>query len=201
LPADWQRELAALWRLEADVNNGAYLQFLSNWGRESYVYASQALKKIGARKMADLIDRCQALMDEHFGSEGQSPADLRQLLPNRVINSDGKLVKEAGSVLPDLVVARINELSYRFMNYPDNLAKLGMKFYRSYLHEIEQVVDDREKALRAKRESTVAALEADLRAAEGAQQEKLKQGRACPKCGFSYSWNGAECGHCHYVRT
>src|SRR5262249_46900008 len=60
LPEEWQRELAAIWRLEADVNNGAYLQFLSNWGRESYVYASQALKKIGARKMAEIVDCCQA---------------------------------------------------------------------------------------------------------------------------------------------
>jgi hypothetical protein len=64
LPEVWQRELAAIWRLEADVNNGAYLQFLSNGGRESYVYASQALKKIGARKMAELIDRCQILVDD-----------------------------------------------------------------------------------------------------------------------------------------
>ena len=44
LPEEWQRELAALWRLEADVNNGAYLQFLVNWGKESYRIALQALK-------------------------------------------------------------------------------------------------------------------------------------------------------------
>ena len=55
LAHEWERELAALWRLEADVNKGAYLQFLVNWGRESYLYASQALKKIGARKMADIV--------------------------------------------------------------------------------------------------------------------------------------------------
>jgi hypothetical protein len=35
LPAEWQRELAALWRLEADVNNGAYLQFLANWAEKA----------------------------------------------------------------------------------------------------------------------------------------------------------------------
>jgi hypothetical protein len=58
LPEEWQRELAAVWRLEADVNNGAYLQFLANWGRESYVYASQALKKIGAQKMGAIVDGC-----------------------------------------------------------------------------------------------------------------------------------------------
>jgi len=41
LPEEWQRELAALWRLEADVNNGCYLQFLTNWGRESYECAAE----------------------------------------------------------------------------------------------------------------------------------------------------------------
>jgi hypothetical protein len=66
LTTDWQRELAAVWRLEVDVNNGGYLQFLTNWGKESYVYASQALKKMGAHKMADIVDRCQALVDEHL---------------------------------------------------------------------------------------------------------------------------------------
>lgn len=129
LPEEWQRELAAIWRLEADVNNGAYLQFLCNWGRESYVYASQALKKIGARKMADIIDRCQALVDEHFNSEGASQEQLRNLMSNAVIGKDGEIIKEAGSILPDSVVARIGQLSYDFMGYPENIEQLGLKYY------------------------------------------------------------------------
>src|ERR1700728_552067 len=84
LPEEWQRELAAIWRLEADVNNGAYLQFFSNWGRESYVYASQALRKIGARKMAEIIDRCQSLVDDHFVAERDSYEQKMSLLPNPV---------------------------------------------------------------------------------------------------------------------
>lgn len=133
LPEEWQRELAAIWRLEADVNNGAYLQFLSNWGRESYVYASQALKIIGARKMAEIIDRCQSLVDEHFTSEGASHAQMQNLMPNQVIGRDGETIKEAGSILPDSVVDRIYDLSYEFMNYPDDIAKLGLKHYGPYL--------------------------------------------------------------------
>jgi hypothetical protein len=133
LPEEWQREMAAIWRLEADVNNGAYLQFLSNWGRESYVYAAQALKKIGARKMAEIIDRCQALVDEHFHSDGASHEQLRHLMPNPVIGRDGEMTKEAGSVLPESVVDRINELSYEYMNYPENLAQLGLKYYQPYI--------------------------------------------------------------------
>jgi hypothetical protein len=110
LPNEWQRELAALWRLEADVNNGAYLQFLLNWHKEAYVYASQALRKIGAHKMAAIIDNCQALVDEHVNYQGKSWEDLHELVPQSV-------------------VARIYELSYQFMDYPDDVEQLGMKYY------------------------------------------------------------------------
>ena len=132
LPEEWQRELAALWRLEADVNNGGYLQFLENWGRDSYVYASQALKRIGAKKMAKLIDRCQALVDEHFNSEGKSPGASQKLMPNTLIDaSTGKVIESEGSVLPDSIVDRILDLSYEFMDYPEDIEKLGLKYYKS----------------------------------------------------------------------
>lgn len=112
LPHEWQREIAALWRVEADVNNGAYLQFLGNWGRESYVYASQALKKIGARRMAQIVDACQALIDERLEHRDERLTELREILPEEI-------------------VARIYDLSYEFMDYPDDVETLAMAFYRS----------------------------------------------------------------------
>jgi hypothetical protein len=132
LPDDWQRELAALHRLESNVFNGAYLQFLSNCGRESYVYASQALKKIGAHKTGAIIDLCQSLVDEHFDCDAQG-CDLNQLLPNPILGRDGKTIKEAGSVLPDTVLDRIYELSHEFMNFPNDWSRLGFIHYRPYL--------------------------------------------------------------------
>lgn len=132
LPEEWQRELAALWRLEADVNNGAYLQFFVNWGRESYQYASYALKKIGARKMAEIIDCSQALLDEHFNSECASRKQLENLMPNPVVICDGEAVMTTGSILPESIVRRIYELSYEFMSYPEDIAALGLKHYSSY---------------------------------------------------------------------
>lgn len=133
LPEEWQRELATLWRLEADVNNGAYLQFLQNWGEESYTYASQALKKIGAHRMGEIVDCCQALIDEHFDTKGKSPEEKWQLLPNPVIDLQGNLIKESGSVLPESILARINELSYEFMKYPEDLLELGSTYYRAHI--------------------------------------------------------------------
>jgi hypothetical protein len=133
LPEAWQRELAALWRLEIEVNNGAYLQFFANWGGESYAYASEALKKIGARKTAQIIDSCQALIDEHFDWNHRPTEDRRLLVPNAILGRHGVQIKEPGSLLPDEVVARIYELSYQFMAYPEDLAKLSMRHYAAYL--------------------------------------------------------------------
>jgi hypothetical protein len=59
LPAVWQRELVALMLINQEVNNGGYLQFLANHGREAYEYASRALQAIGARRMAQIVDHCQ----------------------------------------------------------------------------------------------------------------------------------------------
>jgi Domain of unknown function (DUF4375) len=129
LPAEWQRELVALARVERDVNNGAYLQFLVNGGRESYAYASRALKKIGAHTMAGIIDHCQALVDEHFPSDKKSPDELQQLLPSPILDRQGRVIKEAGSVLPEPVLRRISELSYEYMGYPDDVGPLAQSYY------------------------------------------------------------------------
>ncbi len=137
LANEWERELAALWRLEADVNNGAYLQFLGNWGYESYLYASQALKKIGAHRMAEIIDQCQALVDEHIDSATATTEQLQELATNPVIGPDGDVIKQEGSILPQPVLDRIYDLSYEFMDYPDDIASLGKKYYAAKSGEAE----------------------------------------------------------------
>jgi hypothetical protein len=129
LPAEWQRELVALMLVNREINNGAYLQFFANHGREVYEYASRALKVIGARRMAEIVDACQALIDAHSPNPGQSSGERAELLPNRIIGRDGQTVKEPGSVLPDSVLERVSELSYEFMGYPDDVEDLAQAHY------------------------------------------------------------------------
>ena len=88
--------------------------------------------------MADIIDRCQALVDEHFPSEGKSHDELRQLLPNRVIDLQRGEVKGTGSVLPESVLRRVSELSYEFMDYPDDVGPLAESHYRSLIEGDQQ---------------------------------------------------------------
>src|SRR5262249_33646480 len=111
------------------INNGGYLQFLVNYGQAGYEYASRALKAIGARRTAEMIDHGQALIDEHFDSEGRTHDERVQMFPNQCIGRDGRIIKEAGSILPDSVLARLSELSYEYMGYPEELWELAQSHY------------------------------------------------------------------------
>gem|GEM_PF-3531481 len=133
LDTEWERELAALWRLEADVNNGAYLQFLGNWGYESYVYAIQGLKNIGAKRMLRIVDKCQALVDEHIDAKNAPQERLQNLCPANIVREDGELVAREGPFLPDSVLEEIECLSYEFMDYPDDVERLGLRYYARFL--------------------------------------------------------------------
>lgn len=129
VPIEWQRELAALAILDQQMNNGAYLQFLANFGRTAYVLSHQALQKIGAYRMVEIIESCQTMIDEHFPTDGRPLRELGQLMINEVIGREGNTVKEAGSVLPEEVIARIYELSYEYMSYPDPVWNLAQSHY------------------------------------------------------------------------
>ena len=129
LPVEWQRELVALMLVIREVNNGGYLQFFANRGREAYEYASRALRVVGARQMAEIIDRCQALIDEHFPGDEQSSDERAGVLPNPILGRDGRTVKEPGSVLPDSVLKRVSELSYEFMYSPEDFGDMAQAHY------------------------------------------------------------------------
>jgi hypothetical protein len=136
LPTEWQRELAALAILDEQMNNGAYLQFLANFGRTAYVYSRQALNKTGAHRMVEIVDTCQGLVDEHFITEGRPQHERGQLLVNQVLDREGHTIKEAGSVLPEAVVARVYELSYEYMSYPDKVSELAQSHYGPLIREL-----------------------------------------------------------------
>jgi hypothetical protein len=130
LPEEWQRELAALWRLEADVNNGGYLQFLQNWGVRSHEYALAALKKIDANRMENLVSECYSILKNEVDPEQLDQDQLLGLLPNEQVGSEGVVKPEP--VLSQTAMSRIYELSYEFMDYPDDLPTLGSAYYQQF---------------------------------------------------------------------
>jgi hypothetical protein len=133
LPEEWQRELAALWRLEADVNNGGYLQFLQNWGLQTYDHALAGLRKIGANKMASVVEECQRLVAQYTDASLPEYERFRNLMPNPILNRDGTVTTPPPSPIPDNILQMIDDLSYHFMDYPDDIATLGIEHYASHI--------------------------------------------------------------------
>ena len=66
-----EQELVALWRMEADINNGGFMQFLCNWGDPTCQLALLALGKIGAA-------RTRAILAEMRGLVARLPSALNK---------------------------------------------------------------------------------------------------------------------------
>lgn len=105
------RELVALWRLEADVNNGGFLQFFGNWGERNHRTAVAALDAIGAHQTAEIVRVMYAVI-EPYGQTDEvvSLADL----PGLLSESERE---------------RLEELDETFWEYPDQLPRLVVENY------------------------------------------------------------------------
>lgn len=57
------QQLVALWRMEADINNGGFMQFLCNWGDPTCQLALQALRDIGAVQTHAALGGMRGLLD------------------------------------------------------------------------------------------------------------------------------------------
>lgn len=51
-----EQEIAALWKLDVDLNNGGFLEFFCNWGYECFYYAMRGLKHIGHTSLSKLLE-------------------------------------------------------------------------------------------------------------------------------------------------
>lgn len=105
------QELVALWRMEADINNGGFMQFLCNWGDQTCQLALQALRKIGAVHMLDVLSRMRALIDRFEASP-----EVVQL--NDIYGAMTQAEQD-----------EMEALDHAFWDYPDPLSRLGLRWY------------------------------------------------------------------------
>ena len=61
--SDEDQQLVALWRMEADINNGGFMQFLCNWGDPTCQLALRALQAMGATQTHTILAGMRGLLD------------------------------------------------------------------------------------------------------------------------------------------
>ena len=106
-----QHELVALWRMEADINNGGFMQFLCNWGVPNLEVALQALQKLGAIQTHECLQQMFAVIARFEDSPDVTGLDQ---LPGLLTEAEND---------------RLQELDEAFWDYPDRLPKLVVQHY------------------------------------------------------------------------
>jgi hypothetical protein len=101
-----QKVFSAIWALESQVNNGGFLQYFASSDGETASYAPAALRKIGAKACAEIVERALRAV---------SSAPLPEPHEERE-----QLVESLDSAAREAVEA----LDQDFFTYPDNLTNL-----------------------------------------------------------------------------
>ncbi len=110
------RILVTIWGLEADVNNGGFDQYYFNSSGDQSRLAPEALRAIGANRMAEIVTQANAV----FGPDGPSPnRNTRQ--------AQLFLVAPPDSENP----GPWEQLDSDFFAYPDDIAGLLTAFLRA----------------------------------------------------------------------
>jgi hypothetical protein len=106
--------LVTIWGLEADVNNGGFDQYYYNGSGDQAFFAPEALRFIGAHRMAAIVSSANAV----FGPDG--PSRIRT-----VRQAQRALVAPNGGEGP------WEQLDREFYAYPDDIYALVTGFVRS----------------------------------------------------------------------
>jgi len=111
-----EQDLAALWKLEADMYNGGFIQFFCNNGYKCYLYAIRCLEKLNAMQALDIIKAQYGIM---------------QRLEN------DKRIKELWDIpkyLTEKELTKISdELDVQYWDNTDNIVEKTFNVYANFL--------------------------------------------------------------------
>lgn len=113
--SEQEQELASLWKLEADMYNGGFIQFFCNWGYECYQHAVRCLEKLKASCSLDIV---------------QQQYRIIQRLEN---NDNLKELWDISKYLTEEENKIINDLDVLYWDDNDNIVEKTFEVYKDYM--------------------------------------------------------------------
>ena len=112
-----QKVFSAIWRMEAEINNGGFSQYFFNSSRASAWFVVAALEEIGAPKTASICDRAIA---------AAFPSGLPEDLDS---------IRSAAADFSEDTVEKLWTLDKEFYSYPHDLTDLLFAYVKRYPDE------------------------------------------------------------------
>jgi hypothetical protein len=113
-----ERVFAAIWELESEVNNGGFHQFYFNSTGDIAYFTPDALAKIGAKNVAQLV------------------SEANSLFPNRCPAREQMLRRQQLQAIGETATNALENLDDQFYQYPDNLTDLLYDYVIAHRDEI-----------------------------------------------------------------
>lgn len=119
---DWEKlneseqEIAALWKLTADVFNDGFLEFFVNWGYDCYTYAMRGIKRVGCGELYNLLDNAYKNVLDKFRDDKRittSCGDYEDILQH-ISESDEEILEDVFDKFDEQYGEELCEAAYKF---------------------------------------------------------------------------------------
>ncbi len=123
---DWSRldedeqEIAALWKLSVDINNGGFIQFFCNWGFQCLCYAMRGLKRIEDTSLYDLLDDTYCNVLDKFKNDTRLTAYWD--IPEYLTDEDMERLDAADTQFYETECEHFTKMAYEY--YRQTLKKM-----------------------------------------------------------------------------
>ena len=123
---DWSRldedeqEIAALWKLYVDINNGGFIQFFCNWGFQCLCYAMRELKRIEDTSLYDLLDDTYCNVLDKFKNDTRLTAYWD--IPEYLTDEDTERLDAADTQFYETECEHFTKMAYDY--YSQTLKKM-----------------------------------------------------------------------------
>lgn len=112
--SETEKDIVVLWRLEADIYNGGFMQFFANWGELDYQRCLVVLQKIQATETCKIVFQMHQVINRFVNDpEVNSITDIYGLL-----SQDENMT--------------LGALDEAYWKDPDNLTKKAMVYFGEY---------------------------------------------------------------------
>ncbi len=110
-----EQEVVRIWRLEADMYNGGFIQFFCNWGYDNYVATLQVLNKLKAEKSLAIITESEQLI-----AKAKDDPQVKEYWD---------IPKVLSNYLNDVEMKRLDALDELYWDNPDDIQQLAYLVY------------------------------------------------------------------------
>lgn len=114
---DDEQEIAALWKLSADLFNEGFLEFFVNWGCDCYTYAMRGIERVGCKELYKLLEKAYNKVFARF--EDDKSLNSYEDILEKITEKDEEILEDVFEKFDEEYGEELCEAAYKFYSGKD----------------------------------------------------------------------------------